>query len=195
MGEFMFNRVTKKNFNPETVLDSYYNLFGEVNAEEAKAFSQWIISNNMLPKSEAPECLTFIINSEGGCLFSAWAIIDMMDASEIPVRVIGMGQVGSSALLILMSGRKGLRSISENVSILSHQFSSGAEGKFHELSAIYHEFNNTNERLIDHMKKCTGLVKKQIKKKLMSPTDVFLTAEQAINLGLADTITRLKYNG
>jgi ATP-dependent Clp protease protease subunit len=195
MGVLMFSKVDKKNFNRETVLDSYYNLFGEVNSEEAKAFSEWVISNNMLPKSEAPECLTLIINSEGGCLFSAWAIIDMMDCSEIPVRVIGMGQVGSSALLILMSGRKGLRSISENVSILSHQFSSGSEGKYHELSAIQKEFSNTNERLMNHMKICTGLGKKQIKKKLMGASDVFLTAEEAINLGLADSIKRLRHNG
>jgi ATP-dependent protease ClpP protease subunit len=50
------------------------------------------------------------------------------------------------------------------------------------------EFNNTSERIIEHYKKCTGLSEKDIKKYLLPPEDVWLTAKEAVKYGIADQI-------
>ena len=78
--------------------------------------------------------------------------------------------------------------MTRNTSILSHQFSWGSFGKEHELMASVTEFNNTSRRLIDHYKKCTGQTEATIKKYLLPPEDVWLTAKEAVKYGLADHV-------
>jgi ATP-dependent protease ClpP protease subunit len=50
------------------------------------------------------------------------------------------------------------------------------------------EFENTTTRMVDHYKKCTGLSEKDIRKYLLPPEDVWLTAKEAVKFGIADEI-------
>ena len=42
--------------------------------------------------------------------------------------------------------------------------------------------------MIDHYKKCTGLSEKEIRKYLLPPEDVWLTAKEAVKYGIADEV-------
>ena len=188
----MLNKINLLDFGNRDVMANFYCLYGEVTDEESKNITEWILSNNFAPEAEKPECLNLLVNSYGGSLTAAWAIIDMMRGSHIPVRVIGLGEIASAGLLILMSGVKGHRTISENSSIMSHQFSAGNGGKYHDLVSMQTEYSNTQKRLMKHIKKCTGLTDSEINDKLMPPSDVWLTAQEAVALGLADRVSSLK---
>lgn len=188
----MLNKINIASFGGADVLANFYCLYGEVNDEEAKNITEWILSNNYAVAEEQPECLNLLINSFGGSLTSAFAIIDLIKGSHIPVRIIGVGQVISAGLLILMSANKGYRILSENASIMCHQFSSSSGGSYHTLLADRVEQDNTQVRLMKHIKKCTGLSDKDINEKLMPPSDVWLTAKEAMALGLADSVSTLK---
>ena len=155
----------------ENSQSSFFTLFGEVNDDSAQNAISWILEANY--SDEPPEDLTMLINSEGGSLSAAFAIIDIMRGSSIPIRTIGLGQIASAGLLIFMSGHKGSRILTNNTSVMSHQYHWGAVGKNHELVAIRKEQDLTQERLVKHIKKCTGLSEKQINKDLMPPHDVF----------------------
>ena len=111
--------------------------------------------------------LTIIINSPGGSVYAALALIDVMRGSKIPVYTIGLGLIASAGLLVFMAGAKGNRVITPNTSILSHQYSWGSYGKEHELFATVKEFELTTKRMITHYKKCTGLTEKLIREKLL----------------------------
>ena len=50
--------------------------------------------------------LQFLICSEGGDLNAAFALIDVMKASKIPIYTVGLGMVASAGLLIFMSDQK-----------------------------------------------------------------------------------------
>ena len=129
-----------------------------------------------------------MINSPGGEVHSAFALIDMMKGSKIPVRTVGLGMIASCGLLTFMSGEKGHRILTPNTSILSHQYSWGSYGKEHELFARVREFELSTERMIEHYKKCTGMDEAGIRKYLLPAKDVWLSAEEAVRYGIADEI-------
>lgn len=133
-----------------------------------------------------------MICSDGGSVADAFALIDVMRASSIPVKTVGLGSIASCGLLIFMAGHKGHRILTPNTSILSHQYSWGSDGKAHELFSITKEFNLTQARMVEHYKECTGLSEEEIKVTLLPPSDVWLTADEALALGICDYISDLK---
>ena len=149
---------------------------------------RFILEKNVLPTKLKPKYLTLMINSPGGEVAHAFALIDVMKGSSIPVRTIGLGMIASCGVLTFMAGQKGYRTITPNTSILSHQYSWGSRGKEHELFAVVREFEMSTERMLSHYKKCTGLTEKKIREVLLPPQDVWLNADEAVKYGVADKI-------
>jgi ATP-dependent Clp protease protease subunit len=170
-----------------------YFLSGGFTADSANKIVTWILEANLAPKRDYDH-LTLIINSPGGEVNSAFAIIDAMEGSAIPVHTVGLGMIGSCGFLTFIAGAKGHRVLTPNTSILSHEWSWGSRGKAHELFAIQREFNLTEKRMIRHYQKHTGLSKKKIRKKLLPAHDIWLSAKQAIKLGVCDDIKVLGKN-
>lgn len=160
-------------------------LIGEIEPENIEKALRWIIYENM---DDSEKLLTLYINSQGGDVNDAFALIDMMRSSKHPIRTIGIGNVMSSAFLIFASGTKGERYIGRNSSILCHQYSDELQAKHHELKAQIIEGERVNERMIGLLVENTELPRKTIKSKLLKETDVWLTANQMIELGIADHI-------
>lgn len=152
---------------------------------------RWIIEMNLLAKAQRPKQLTLIINSPGGSVHAAFALIDTMKGSSIPIRTVGLGLIASCGVLTFMAGKKGRRVITPNTSILSHQYSWGSRGKEHELFAQVREFELSTERMVEHYKKCTGLTEKKIREVLLPPEDRWLSAEEAVKYGIADKIVEV----
>ena len=172
----------------ELFLRGHHVFMSEVNPETIKPLIDWIISENFNREKKKKE-LTLGICSPGGDLNACFALIDIMKGSKIPIRTIGMGMIASCGLLMFISGTKGRRVLTPNTSILSHQYSWGSFGKEHELFAAVKEFDLTTQRMITHYKKCTGLSEKDIRKYLLPPEDMWLSAKEAKKLGLCDSIT------
>lgn len=164
-----------------------YFLSGGFNSETASKVVTWILEANFAPKNDFDH-LTLIINSPGGEVNSAFAIIDAMEGSAIPVHTVGLGMIGSCGFLTFIAGAKGHRVLTPNTSILSHEWSWGSRGKAHELFAVQREFELTQARMVNHYAKHTGLTKGQIDDKLLPPHDVWLSAQEAKDLGVCDDI-------
>ena len=171
----------------ELFLRGHHVFMNEVTQETMKPLIDWIISENFNRDKKKKE-LTLGICSPGGDLNACFALIDVMKGSKIPIRTIGMGMIASCGLLMFISGTKGRRVLTPNTSILSHQYSWGSFGKEHELFAVVKEFDLTTRRMVSHYKKCTGLSEKDIRKYLLPPEDVWLSAKEAKKLGLCDSI-------
>jgi ATP-dependent Clp protease protease subunit len=115
----------------------------EITSANTSDAIEFILEKNLVVKTERLKNLTLIINSPGGEVPAAFALIDIMQGSSIPVHTLGLGQISSAGLLIFMAGKKGHRTITPNTSILSHQYSWGSYGKEHALVAIIKEFTLT----------------------------------------------------
>ena len=161
----------------------------EISLSSSKGVVEWIFEANFA--DERPELLNLIICSPGGDLNAAFAVIDVMRGSAIPVRTIGLGQIASAGLMMFIAGAKGHRLLTPNTSILSHQYSWGAFGKEHELFATVKEFDLTTKKMIEHYKKCSGLPEKKIREVLLPPQDMWLSPQEAKKLGLCDDVKDL----
>jgi ATP-dependent Clp protease, protease subunit len=168
-----------------------YVFMNEVSDDTIKPIIEWILVENHVVKKKKKELLLMIC-SEGGSVEDAFALIDVMKSSSIPIKTVGLGCVASSGLLIFLAGMKGRRMLTPNTSILSHQYSNYHEGKHHELFAIAKEHSLIQERMLRHYQQSTGLSEELILSKLLPPTDVYLSADEALALGLCDYVTDLK---
>jgi ATP-dependent Clp protease protease subunit len=188
MPDMMFSGLNKSEFKEKIVPSSFFILMQDID-ESCKDVIQWILESNF--SEDRPQVLNLIINSAGGELSSAFAVIDVMRGSQIPVRTVGVGQIASAGLMIFMAGKKGSRILTPNTSIMSHRFSGGSWGKSHELVAIAKEFDLTSTRIMEHYKKCTGLKEAEILKHLLPPQDIWLSAKEALKLGVCDKVSEL----
>ena len=164
----------------------------DIDTGSCKAAIEFILENNFNNEVKKPKELNLIICSPGGDLSAAFALIDVMRGSSIPIKTTGLGMIASAGLLIFISGTRGKRLLTPNTSILSHQFTWGSFGKEHELFAAVKEFDLTTKRMIQHYKKCTGLSDKDIRKYLLPPQDVWLSAPEALKLGICDNVKEMR---
>lgn len=163
------------------------HLWGEVTTESALDVSRFILNHNHKPRKNIKH-LTLVINSEGGDLVHAFALIDLMQHSRIPVHTLGVGQISSAALMVFMAGAKGNRLITANTHVMSHQWSGSMEGKAHELISAQQDLQITQTRVLNHYCKFSGQSVQVVKEKLLPAHDVYLTADEAVQLGIADRI-------
>lgn len=162
-------------------------LMGEIDSDTVKPVIEWILLENFVKKKKLKELLLMIC-SEGGDLNAAFALIDVMNSSRIPIKTVGLGQIASSGLLVFLSGSPGRRVLTPNTSIMSHQFSWGSDGKVHELFATMKEFELIQQRMVNLYKKTTRLDDDVIKSVLLPPQDVYLSAEEALKYNICDHI-------
>ena len=119
---------------------------------------------------------------------SAFGLIDVMQSSPHVVRCIGIGSVMSAAFLIFAAADRGQRYAAKYTSFMCHQFSENMENKYHDLKATMRENDICNDKMINILKEATGLAPSVIKKKLLPPSDVYLTAQEVLDVGIADHI-------
>jgi ATP-dependent Clp protease protease subunit len=186
----MLKLINKETLGMREVPSSFFLLMDEIDNDNCKEAIQWIIETNFA--EEKPQVMNLLVCSPGGDLSAAFALIDVMRGSSIPIRTIGLGQIASAGLLIFIAGAKGQRILTENTSIMSHQWSGGSIGKEHELMAVIKEFDLVTKRMIQHYKKCTKLSEADVRKYLLPSQDVWLESSEAKKFGLCDEIKSLK---
>jgi ATP-dependent Clp protease protease subunit len=179
-------------FNAEDRIDlkllenSVYYLTGEIDEDTITPIIRWIMYENLEAKED--KSLTLYINSTGGDLYQAFALIDVMKQSRHTISTVAIGACMSAAFLIFASGTKGWRFAAKNTSFMSHQFSETMSDKYHDLKATMKENDVCNQKMINILKESTGLPTNKIKLKLLPASDVYLTSEEAIDLGIADKL-------
>ena len=188
MTQYPSKDVDKDDIEYKSMRDAgYYLLMDEITQESCADLIRWMLEETLSKKKK--KTLNLILSSAGGDLGSAFAVVDMIKGSKIPIHITGIGVVGSAALVIFLSGA--VRTLTPNTSILSHQFSWASEGKQHELLAALKEFNLTKDRMLGHYKKCTNLKDADIKKYLLPPEDVWLSADEALKLNICDQVKEM----
>lgn len=164
---------------------SIFYLTGEIDEDTVKECIQWIVYENL---DTSKKVLTIYINSTGGDLYSAFALIDIMKSSKHPIRTIGIGAVMSAAFLVFAAGSEGERYAAKNTSFMCHQYHETFAGKHHDLKATMRDGDLCNQKMIDVLREATGLPASKIKAKLLPASDVYLTSAEVVDFGVANNI-------
>ena len=161
----------------------------EFNQENCMPLVKMIIEYNLMPTEKAPTVIHLYINSPGGLVDSCMHLIDIIKQSRIPVYTYGMGSIASCGVMLMMAGAKGHRYLTQNTAVMSHEFSGGTRGQYHDMVESRKHMDWTNEKLMEHYIKCTGKKEPYIRKHMLAPkTDHWLTPEEAVKHGIADQV-------
>tara|TARA_R110000851_G_scaffold297731_1_gene453044 strand:- start:1340 stop:1978 length:639 start_codon:yes stop_codon:yes gene_type:complete len=133
--------------------------------------------------------ITLLLNSGGGDVVETLGLIDyirnLRDSEDIKVNIVCRGMAMSAAAMLLSAGT-GVRVASKHSKIMVHQLSSFAGGKLGDLksNAKFAEQLEDDCNLI--MEQCTNKDKSWWKD--TQQNDYFLSAQQALELGILDKI-------
>lgn len=163
-----------------------YMYFDDVTQDSTRELAEFIIKSNFVFASNTT--LSILINSYGGDVYSGFGAIDVMEISRLPIQTVGIGAICSMASLIFTAGTPGKRIMARNAYIMTHQYLDEVEGKYHDFVAMRKSQDEMHKRFIRHFVSRTKMTERQVKSTLLSGTDKWINAKDALKLGLCDQI-------
>jgi ATP-dependent Clp protease protease subunit len=136
-----------------------------------------------------------VINCTGGDVYSLFAILDVMQFSKLPIATIVEGEAGSSAAILFTCGKKGMRYMGPNATLMIHDVSTvlsedNKSRKTEEIKSDAKESDRINKKLYRILDKNSGRPFgyhwRQVQK--MGRVDWYLDAKSALKNGYADHI-------
>tara|TARA_Y100000004_G_C8942018_1_gene424595 strand:+ start:298 stop:969 length:672 start_codon:yes stop_codon:yes gene_type:complete len=139
---------------------------------------------------EAYTPIDFYISSYGGSASEMFSVYDVIRSlrDRTPVHTHGIGKVMSAGVLLLASGTKGERRIGKHCRVMIHGVISGQHGHLHDVENEFEEAKLTQKLYIKALASETDMTEKHIKKLMDKKTNVYIDAEKAVELGIADII-------
>ena len=132
----------------------------------------------------------FYISTWGGDALGMFAIYDLMRLmrDECPIYTYGIGKVMSAGVLLLAAGTKGERRVGKHTRIMVHSVRGSHYGNIHSLQNEMDETRWIQNQLLDALVEETSLTKRKLNNILNKKVDVYLSAEEAVEFGIADII-------
>ena len=165
-------------------------LDGEINDISADLVVAQLL---FLDGQDVEKDINLYINSPGGSVTAGLAIYDTIQHVRSDVQTICLGQAASMAALILTAGTAGKRMILPSSRVLIHQPWGGAQGQARDIGIQSKEIVRLKKLIIEYFAKHTGKSIDQISSDM--ERDFFMSAQDAVEYGIADSILTRKTNG
>jgi len=174
--------MTEKNTKSSRIV----NVFGDIEDEMATEFIDEMLELSFESPSKE---ITVYINSEGGSMYSMFAMHDIMRKLTNPIHTIGIGRVMSAAVLLMAAGDK--RSITPNTHVMVHEPSYfGPENKVGQWERELDHLKVLKNEMYQLLASYTGQTTEKIELDL-NAQDKYISAKEAVEYGLTDNIIKL----
>jgi len=158
-----------------------------------------IVAQLLFLESENPEKdISLYINSPGGLVSAGLAIYDTMQFIKPDIQTIVIGQAASMGSFLAQAGTPGKRMVLPESRTMIHRVSSGTPGtrgsvhvqdlQFEDAKRSFEESVRINQRLTELYVRHNTAGKTYDDLYTLMKFDTFLSAQQAVDLGLADKI-------
>jgi ATP-dependent Clp protease protease subunit len=137
--------------------------------------------------------INLYINSPGGSVTAGLAIYDTIQHLKSSVQTICLGQAASMAALILTAGTTGKRMVLPSSRVLIHQPWGGAQGQARDIGIQSREIIRLKNMIIKYFANHTGKTTEQVASDM--ERDLYMSAEDAVSYGVADSILKREKNG
>ncbi|GMV66342.1 MAG: ATP-dependent Clp endopeptidase proteolytic subunit ClpP [Candidatus Omnitrophica bacterium] len=148
-----------------------------------------IIAQLLFLQAEDPDKdINLYINSPGGSIMAGLAIYDTMQFIKPHIVTTCIGMAASMAAILLAAGEAGKRHALPNARVMIHQPLGGAQGQATDIEIRAREILRLRDRLNQILAGHTN----QPVEKITEDTerDYFLSAEEALEYGIIDSIYR-----
>lgn len=158
-----------------------------------------IVAQMLFLESENPDKdISLYINSPGGSVTAGLAIYDTMQFIKCDVQTIVIGQAASMGSFLAQAGAPGKRFVLPESRTMIHRVSSGTPGtsgsvhvqelEFEDARRAFEESKRINQRLTELYVRHNTAGKTYDEFYELMKFDTFLSAQDAVNMGLADKI-------
>ena len=110
------------------------------------------------------------------------------ESSLTELSTYGLGKVMSAGVLLLAAGTKGKRKVGKHCRIMMHSVIGGVTGSMQSLNTEYSEIKHIQDMYISALALETNMTEQGIRKMFKKNTNIYLTAEEAVKLGIADEV-------
>ena len=119
-----------------------------------------------------------------------FALYDIMRTvrQETEIHTLGLGKVMSAGVLLLAGGTKGKRRIAKNCRVMIHSVAAGNAGALHDLTNELEAIQDLQDMYTSCLAAETNMTEGDIKEMLNRNVNVYLSATEAVQLGIADII-------
>ncbi len=124
------------------------------------------------------------INSYGGSVYSLFAMMDTISNIKAEVNTICLGEADSCGAVLLSMGKE--RFIGQRSRLMIHEVSSFTWGKISEMIEDLERVKEVNEKIVGILAENSSLTAEQLSEIIKK--DTFMNAEEAIEVGLVDSI-------
>lgn len=150
-----------------------------------------VVAELLFLEAQDPDSdIQLYINSPGGSVTAGLAIYDTMQYVKPDVATICIGQASSMGAVLMAAGAKGKRFSLPNSRLMIHQPMGGFKGQATDIEIQAKEILFLKEKLINILFEHTGKEKKILKRDM--ERDFFLSAEEAVEYGLIDSVVKRK---
>jgi len=169
-------------------------LFSDVEQEKIAEICQSLIymneTNKNLKKDEESKPIDFYVSTYGGNADDMFALYDLMTTvkEDTEIHTIGLGKVMSAGVLILAAGTQGKRKIGRNCRVMLHNVIGGTMGSLPNLTNEIEAIQQLQDDYVAALVENTKLSKKKLTKMLNEKVNIYLSAEEAVQHGIADII-------
>lgn len=134
--------------------------------------------------------IELVISTTGGSAHDMFTLYDTMRLirEDCEIVTVGLGKVMSAGVLLLAAGTKGARKIGKNCRVMIHGVIGGHAGSIHNLENEMEEVRWMQEQYISALVSETDMTKRFLKKLIQRKVNVYLTAEEAVQYGIADEV-------
>ena len=174
--------------NEEVASETIYGLLSMQNS--ATHYEPIAPDNPDSALKEIIKPMDLIISTPGGNADDMFAIYDIMRTvrENAPIHTKGVGKVMSAGVVLLAAGTKGERSIGKNCRVMLHSVIGGHVGPMHQLDNEMEEIRNIQDQYIAVLAEETKMTKRYLRSLMKKKVNVYLSAVEAVNLGIADKI-------
>jgi ATP-dependent Clp protease protease subunit len=170
-----------------------------LDTEVSEHSASLIVAQMLFLESENPDKdISFYVNSPGGLVTAGLAIYDTMQFIKPDIQTIVIGQAASMGSFLAQAGAPGKRFVLPESRTMIHRVSSGTPGtrgsvhvqelQFEDAKRTYEESQRINTRLTELYVRHNTAAKTYDEMYELMKFDTFLSAQQAVDLGLADKI-------
>ena len=178
----------------------------EAPAEEAGGADDAVLLSALMSETSRPELrmtgiygdvnedrcseAVYGLMAHGGLAADMFSVYDVIRElrDKTPIHTKGLGKVMSAGVLLLASGTKGQRRIGKYCRVMIHGVMAGQHGYLADVENEFKETRAIQRMYVKALAEETNMSEAYVRKLMNKKTNVYLDAEEAVKLGIADII-------
>lgn len=174
-----------KSSSVETVIKEIARI-NRSDREYTRQCTQWARDNGLTPTSVSLTPIQLYLSTSGGGCYDGISLHDVIEGSKTPFEVVCTGKIMSMGIIVALGARvrKGYR----NTTFMIHQVSGATLGALRDMEDSVAEASRLNAVLFRIIRSQTKVTQEQLDEVLQQKKDWFLTADEALELGILTEI-------